>query len=124
MVDLRESFMYKSLKKFCQTGEPPNGMTAVDFLDYANFEICLDAPYSDDWISHGYSSWEEWHDRNKESLEFLDELLGMIKEAERHVPGYAENDPKIVHRNPFDIMDEFEKLEREYRQNDIHKEKL
>ena len=35
----------------------------------------VDIPYTDDWRSHGYKTYEEWHDKHVDFLEKLDEVL-------------------------------------------------
>ena len=39
--------------------------------------LCLEEeiPWSDDWKTHGYESSEAWHEKNKDFLDKLDEVL-------------------------------------------------
>ena len=49
-------------------------------------DLEVDIPYADDWRSHGYNLYEEWHLDHKDYLESLDEAL----ELYNSIPEVAE----------------------------------
>ncbi len=57
-----------------------------DELMMLGADLDVDTPYADDWISHGYSSYEEWFAEHKDYLESLDEAL----ELYNSIPEVAE----------------------------------
>ena len=53
-------------------------MTVTE-LEELGKDIEADIPYIDDWISHGYSSYETWLYEHKDFLDKLDEVLELYR---------------------------------------------
>lgn len=57
-------------------------MTATE-LEELGQDLEVDIPYADDWISHGYNSYEEWYLDHKDYLESLDEALDLYRSIQK-----------------------------------------
>ncbi len=62
------------------SGEKPMSREELDRIDET---VYSDSPYSDDWISYGYSSRMEWYEAHKDWLNSLDRMAELCRKAKR-----------------------------------------
>ena len=48
-------------------------------LECIGMDLEEDIPWADSWVMHGYKSYDEWHDQNRDYLDQLNEVLDLYR---------------------------------------------